>query len=126
MSIKKIVEALTDSSFVPKTFGAKDAPVSPPSLNSNRRLIFCQALSTPAEIISNVYWRFLQLRGYVDSKHELTAWGKCLLQALSVVNTGSPLEENVLLSIELLRLGILGPSNWFSRQSGGPIRGSGG
>ncbi|KKA18633.1 hypothetical protein T310_7403, partial [Rasamsonia emersonii CBS 393.64] len=107
-SFKFATQCLKDSDFVSKSFAGKDAP----------------PLSSQDDILSNVFWRFLQLRGYVDEKHQLTAWGTCLEQALSVLDPASNLEEPAFLAIELLRLGILGPKDWFSHISGGPMRGT--
>lgn len=70
-------------------------------------------------------WRFLQLRGYVDDKHNLTAWGKCLEQALSAVDPTDNLEDAIFIAIEMLRLNLLNTKHWFSHVSGGPMRGSG-
>lgn len=70
-------------------------------------------------------WRFLQLRGYVDDKHNLTAWGKCLEQALSTVDPTDNLEDAIFIAIEMLRMNLLNTKHWFSHVSGGPMRGSG-
>ncbi|KAL1966789.1 hypothetical protein VTN77DRAFT_3754 [Rasamsonia byssochlamydoides] len=107
-SFKFATQSLKDSDFVSKSFAGKDAP----------------PLASQDDILSNVFWRFLQLRGYVDEKHQLTAWGNCLEQALSVLDPALNLEEPTFLAIELLRLGILGPKDWFSHISGGPMRGT--
>lgn len=82
-------------------------------------------LSSQGDILANVFWRFLQLRGYIDEKHQLTAWGTCLEQALSVLDPEDNLEESTFIAIELLRMGILSSKDWFSHVSGGPMRGSG-
>ena len=103
------VQSLKDSDFVSKSFAGKDSPV----------------LSSQDEILSNVFWRFLQLRGYITEKHELTPWGESLNQALSVLDPADNLEEAIFLAIELLRLGLLNSKQWFSHVSGGPMRGSG-
>lgn len=82
-------------------------------------------MTAQEDILSNVMWRFLQLRGYVDDKHNLTAWGKCLEQALSNVDPADNLEEAIFIAIEMLRFDLLNTQNWFSHVSGGPMRGSG-
>lgn len=85
-----------------------------------------QALSSQDEIFSNVFWRFLQLRGYIDQKsHQLTPWGLCLEQALSVLDPNDSLEESTFLAIEMIRLGLINSKQWFSHVSGGPMRGTG-
>ncbi|RDW62993.1 MKT1 family protein [Aspergillus mulundensis] len=105
---KFAVQSLKDTEFASKTFASKN--VTP--------------LSTKDEILANVYWRFLQLRGYVNEKHQLTPWGVCLEQALSVLNPEDSLEEATFVAIELLRFGVLNAEQWFSHVSGGPMRGS--
>ncbi|THC98151.1 hypothetical protein EYZ11_002375 [Aspergillus tanneri] len=102
-------QSLREPEFAPKSFSPKDAP----------------ALSSQEEILNNVFWRFLQLRGYIDeSSHQLTPWGVCLEQALSVLGPDESLEEATFLAIEMLRLGLLNAKPWFSEVSGGPMRGS--
>ncbi|EZF76031.1 hypothetical protein H105_02563 [Trichophyton soudanense CBS 452.61] len=102
------LSALNDQGFVSKSSSPKDAA----------------PLTTKQEIISNVTWRFLQLRGYVDSKHQLTTWGKALETALSSLKPSDNLEEPTFLAVELVRLGILSSKDWFPNISGGPMRGS--
>lgn len=107
-SFKFAAESLKDAEFVSKSFSSRDSP----------------PLYLQDDILANVFWRFLQLRGYVDDKHQLTAWGTCLEQALSVLDPTWNLEEPTFIAIELLRLGILNAKDWFSHVSGGPMRGS--
>lgn len=84
-----------------------------------------QGISSQDDIVANVLWRFLQLRGYIDEKHQLTSWGTYLEQALSVLNPADKLEDATFLSIEMIRLGVLDAKDWFSHMSGGPARGEG-
>lgn len=84
-----------------------------------------KVLSSQEEVLSNVFWRFLQLRGYINEKHELTSWGESLAQALSVLDPADNLEEPAFLAIEMIRLGVLNTREWFSHVSGGPMRGTG-
>ncbi|KAJ5719420.1 hypothetical protein N7493_007875 [Penicillium malachiteum] len=107
-SFKFAVQSLNSAEFVPKSFATKEDPV----------------LSSQEDILSNVIWRFLQLRGYVDDKHKLTVWGKCLEQALSSVDPADNLEDAIFIAIEMLRFDLLNTKNWFSHVSGGPMRGS--
>ncbi|EEP80199.1 conserved hypothetical protein [Uncinocarpus reesii 1704] len=83
-----------------------------------------QPLSSKAEILANVMWRFLQLRGYIDEKHQLTGWGQSLEAALSSLTSSENLEEPTFLAIEMLRLGVLNAKDMFSNISGGPMRGT--
>lgn len=49
----------------------------------------------------NTVFRYLQVRGYVDDKHNLTTWGKALEIALGIAD-----EEYTIVGIEMLRLGL--------------------
>ncbi|CEJ58619.1 Putative XPG I-region protein [Penicillium brasilianum] len=107
-SFKFAIQSLNNSEFVAKTFATRETPI----------------LSKQEDVLSNVMWRFLQLRGYVDNKHRLTAWGKCLEQALSAVDPADNLEDAIFIAIEMLRMNLLNTKHWFSHVSGGPMRGS--
>ncbi|KAJ5098491.1 hypothetical protein N7532_005492 [Penicillium argentinense] len=107
-SFKFAIQSVTTSDFASKSFANKETP----------------ALSTQEDIQSNVMWRFLQLRGYVDEKHKLTVWGKCLEQALLNVDPADNLEDAIVIAIEMLRMDLLNTKEWFSHVSGGPMRGS--
>ncbi|KAJ5327329.1 XPG N-terminal [Penicillium brevicompactum] len=100
--------SLNDPEFASKSFASRETP----------------ALTSQNDILSNVMWRFLQLRGYVDNKHNLTVWGQCLSHAIRSVNPAHKLEEAIFIAIEMLRLGLLNTKPWFSHVSGGPMRGS--
>ncbi|CAK47273.1 hypothetical protein CBS115989_334 [Aspergillus niger] len=102
------VQSLKDSDFVAKSVATKDS----------------KQLSSQDELLANVFWRFLQLRGYIDEKHRLTQWGVCLEQALSGLDPADALEEPTFLAIEMIRFGLLNSKQWFSHVSGGPMRGS--
>ncbi|KAM5473767.1 hypothetical protein MferCBS49748_000731 [Microsporum ferrugineum] len=102
------LSALKDQGFVSKSSSPKDAA----------------PLTSKQEILSNVTWRFLQLRGYVDTKHQLTTWGKALESALASLKPSDNLEEPTFLAVELIRLGILSSKDWFPNISGGPMRGT--
>lgn len=127
--LKFAVQSLKDGDVISKSFTAsKDSQVS---LSRSYLTMFVDVadyqkpLSTQEEILANVYWRFLQLRGYIDEKNQLTPWGVCLEQALSVLDPSGNLEEATLLAIEMARFGLLNSRQWFSHVSGGPMRGSG-
>ena len=64
-------------------------------------------LKSQSEIISNVFWRFLHIRGFVNDKHQLTSWGHMLEAALATMDGGSRKEEQGIIAIELLRIGAL-------------------
>jgi Temperature dependent protein affecting M2 dsRNA replication len=54
--------------------------------------------------------RFLQLRGFLNEKRELTSWGRALRKALSSLDAPNKLEDSVYLAFEMLRLGLLDES----------------
>jgi len=88
-------------------------------------------IDLPDAIISLAIWKFLQLRGYVDEKHELTPQGIALSNAMSALeptvkaNPEVPgLYEAVLLAFELIRFGLLNAKNPRSEVHGLPMNGS--
>ncbi|KAH0547560.1 hypothetical protein FGG08_000285 [Glutinoglossum americanum] len=103
------VNSLSDPEFAARTTSAKD---------------LTNLLKSKDEIIANTLWRFLQLRGYVNEKHELTAWGKALQSAISSLDPADSLEEPVFIGIELLRLKLLNADIMFPSYTGVPLRGS--
>ncbi|CRG90670.1 putative protein YlaA [Talaromyces islandicus] len=114
VSLKFATESLKDPEFVATTFASKESS---------------STLSSEEEILHQAILGFLQLRGYVNDKHELTSWGSCYNKAVdSLESAGSPLNiqtvESIFVAVEMLRLGVLGPNDWFPHHSGGPMRGS--
>lgn len=81
-------------------------------------------------VTSLVIWRFLQLRGYVDDNHQLTAWGEALAASLEAIsstikeNPDDGLADNVLLAFETLRYGLLNTRNQHPELNGLPMAGS--
>jgi hypothetical protein len=94
---------------VPKTVAKKD----PKSL-----------LSSTSEILHNSIWRFLALREYVDSDHNLTQWGKALAAVITSLKGNSEHEEAAVLAVELIRMKLLTAENMFPAYNGAPMRGS--
>ena len=84
-----------------------------------------QPLKYRNEIFANAVWRLLQLRGYVNEQHQLTAWGKILEAALSASGTRKDQEEAVFLAVELMRFGLVSPDTMFVGYDGAPKNGSG-
>ncbi|MCJ1317213.1 hypothetical protein MMC15_002536 [Xylographa vitiligo] len=98
------IRSIASQSFVTKTLSPRDP----------------KPLRTTREVVTNVIWRFLHLRQYVDGDHNLTAWGTFLVQTLEKLGSSSSREqtEAAFLAIELLRLGILNPSTVSPSYSG--------
>jgi hypothetical protein len=107
-SMLSALKALQDASFVPKT-------TSKPS-NS--------VLRTDNEITYNMLWRFLQLRGFANEKHELTSWGVALEAAISSLDSADKMEEYVFVAIEMLRMGLVNGKD-MTNIPGGAEHGSG-
>ncbi|RMD44955.1 hypothetical protein DV735_g2, partial [Chaetothyriales sp. CBS 134920] len=59
------------------------------------------------EIVANTWWRFLELRGYVNEKREITRWGQVLEATVDKLDAKDDAEGQALLAVELLRLGLL-------------------
>ncbi|KAK5185906.1 hypothetical protein LTR44_001955 [Exophiala sp. CCFEE 6388] len=78
---------LNDVGFTDKTF-TKGRPEYP-------------ALRSADEVLVNTVFRFMHVRGYVDDKHALTAWGKALESALAIAD-----DESTIIGVEMLRLGL--------------------
>ena len=76
-------------------------------------------------MLSNAIWRFLQLRDYIDEKHQLTSWGKVLRDVLLTAGPSRKFEEAALLAVELLRFELLSPDTMFENYGGAPINGTG-
>ena len=84
---------------------------------------------------ANTTWRFLQDRGYINSDHSLSSWGKALKAAFDgAIGDGkksnsaetTEMEDAILMAFELLRLDLLSSSQMFPLPpyTGTPMRGS--
>jgi hypothetical protein len=87
------------------------------------------------DVRSNIVWRFLQDRGYINEDHTLSGWGKMLKAAFDRAATDgrmadqeskTEMEEIIFLAVELIRLDVLGTQQMFPTPlySGGLSRGS--
>ena len=102
--------ALENTDFTAKTISKKDPK---------------NVLSSTDEILYNSIWRFLALRDYVDSNHNLKDWGKVLAKVIAGVKGKPELEEAAVLAVELLRMNLLTPDiGMFPTYNGAPMRGS--
>ncbi|KAL8914238.1 MAG: hypothetical protein Q9171_001109 [Xanthocarpia ochracea] len=107
-SISFAVRSLQDPDFAAAT-------ITPPTRGQN-------PLQSRDEVCANAVWRFLQLRGYIDRQHQLTAWGKVLDSILSITGSQTEQEKAALLAVELMRFGLLNADTMFSAYSGAPSR----
>ncbi|CAO1599130.1 hypothetical protein XANCAGTX0491_002873 [Xanthoria calcicola] len=109
-SLSFAVRSLQDANFAAAT-------ITPPKKGQKHQL-----LQSRGEVCANAVWRFLQLRGYVDRQHQLTAWGKALDSVLSIAGSQPQQEKAALLAVELMRLGLLNADTMFFAYSGAPGR----
>lgn len=64
-------------------------------------------MKSAEEVLYNSLGRFLQLREYVNAKHDFTPWGEVLFTTIAALEGRKDLEEAVLEAVELLRLDLL-------------------
>jgi hypothetical protein len=88
-------------------------------------------INSKSEVLSNVLWRLLHLRGYVNDQHELTSWGRALGTTLKAIGPTVKkfddihhIEEAAFLAYELIRFDNLNARNRHPELIGGPLRGS--
>lgn len=86
-------------------------------------------LTSQEELLSNVLWRLLHLRGYVNDQHELTNWGKALATTLGELtpiikqyDDVHHIEEAAFLAFELIRFDLLHNRNSNYALMGGALR----
>ena len=89
-SLFDLLQSLRDDSWAEKTRSKFD-PDAPPTLKSQR------------EVCCNVIWRFLQLRGYLNDKHQLTSWGEVLATIMAELGKDEDTEELAIVAVEMMR-----------------------
>ncbi|MBL2417113.1 hypothetical protein ELJ38_30630, partial [Klebsiella pneumoniae] len=77
------------------------------------------------EIVANIIWRFLDLRGALNPNHTHTNLGKALYAGISVARVNDKFQEPLYLALELARAGVLHGDLWSNKAySGGPSFGA--
>ncbi|WWC59720.1 uncharacterized protein I303_102282 [Kwoniella dejecticola CBS 10117] len=80
------------------------------------------------ELVANVLWRLMELRGFINANHTQTLIGKALYAANAVSRVNDRFQEPLYLLLELLRAGVVHGSKWGGDQaetlSGGPSFGT--
>lgn len=77
------------------------------------------------EIVANVIWRFLDLRGLQNPNHTHTTLGKALYAGICLARVNDKFQEPLYLALELARAGVLHGDLWSGRSySGGPSFGT--
>ncbi|KAG8982314.1 hypothetical protein FRB90_006880, partial [Tulasnella sp. 427] len=77
------------------------------------------------EIVANVIWRFLELRGFLTHTHQQSAFGRAMFNALADARVNDKFQDPIYVFLELVRAGVMHGNLWSGRAySGGPSFGS--
>jgi len=77
------------------------------------------------EIVANILWRFLELRGFLQANHTHSPYGRALLTAIKGSRLVDKFQEPLYLFLELIRAGVMHGNLWSHRAySGGPSFGT--
>ncbi|QRV89051.1 hypothetical protein RhiJN_17069 [Ceratobasidium sp. AG-Ba] len=73
------------------------------------------------EIVANVIWRFLELRGFLLHTHQHSALARALHSTLLKVRVNDKFQDSMYLFLEMVRAGVMHGNLWSGRaHSGGP------
>ncbi|KAG8886755.1 hypothetical protein FRB98_001020 [Tulasnella sp. 332] len=76
------------------------------------------------EVVANVIWRFLELRGFLLHTHLHSALARAMHGALQTVRINDKFQDPLYLFLELVRAGVMHGNLWSSGAfSGGPMLG---
>lgn len=76
------------------------------------------------EIVANVIWRMLELRGFLNHDHLHTPYARALHLSLKSARLNDKLQEPLYLALEMIRAGVLHGNAYGGRtKSGGPLWG---
>ncbi|KAJ8509502.1 hypothetical protein ONZ45_g8339 [Pleurotus djamor] len=77
------------------------------------------------EIVANVIWRFLELRGFLLNQHTHSPLARAMHTALKPVRVNDKFQDPLYLFLELVRAGVMHGHLWSGRAfSGGPSFGT--
>lgn len=80
------------------------------------------------EIVANVIWQFMEVRGFVNANHTQSTIGKALHAAINTSRVNDRFQEPLYVLLELLRAGVVHGGKWGGPDgetfSGGPSFGS--
>ncbi|KAF5362029.1 hypothetical protein D9756_002743 [Leucocoprinus leucothites] len=78
------------------------------------------------EIVANVIWRFLELRGFLLNTHMHSPLARAMYAALRQARLNDKFQDSLYLFLELVRAGVMHGHLWSNRAfSGGPSFGTG-
>ncbi|KAF8748363.1 Temperature dependent protein affecting M2 dsRNA replication [Rhizoctonia solani] len=73
------------------------------------------------EVVANVIWRFLELRGFLLHSHTHSPLARALHATLSSVRVNDKFQDSMYLFLEMVRAGVIHGNLWSGRAySGGP------
>ncbi|KAF8622509.1 hypothetical protein AX15_006953 [Amanita polypyramis BW_CC] len=79
------------------------------------------------ELVANVIWRFLELRGFLVNSHNHSALARAMYAALRHTRVNDKFQDPLYLFLELVRAGVMHGHLWSGRAfSGGPSFGTDG
>ena len=77
------------------------------------------------EVVANAIWRFLELRGFLNSNHGHTMYARAMHASLKVARINDKFQDPLYLFLELVRAGVMHGNLWSGRAySGGPSFGT--
>ncbi|CCM02615.1 uncharacterized protein FIBRA_04718 [Fibroporia radiculosa] len=83
------------------------------------------SLEKKDEIVANVIWRFLELRGFLLSTHTHSPLARAMHSAIRTARVNDKFQEPLYLFLELVRAGVMHGNLWSGRAySGGPSFGT--
>jgi hypothetical protein len=118
--------SLVDGGFATKTIGTRPQIYKVSGFSSSGTpQLTRKPLTTVDELVCNLIWRFMFLRGYVGEDHQLTAWGKLLASILANLDSTPAQAEAAFVAVELIRAGLLKQDVIFPGYSGAAVHGTG-
>lgn len=77
------------------------------------------------EVVANVIWRFLELRGFLLNSHTHSPLARAMNQAIKLARVNDKFQDPLYLFLELVRAGVMHGHLWSGRAfSGGPSFGT--
>ncbi|KAF5360086.1 hypothetical protein D9758_007578 [Tetrapyrgos nigripes] len=84
-----------------------------------------QPLDKKDEVVANVIWRFLELRGFLLNTHVHSPLARAMHAALKTARLNDKFQDSLYLFLELVRAGVMHGHLWSNRAfSGGPSFGT--
>ncbi|KAL5513024.1 hypothetical protein ACEPAH_3422 [Sanghuangporus vaninii] len=83
------------------------------------------SLEKKDEVVANVIWRFLELRGFLQTSHTHGALARAMHAAIKTARVNDKFQDPLYLFLELVRAGVMHGHLWTNRAfSGGPSFGT--